>query len=581
MPSTQYPDFYWQTARDNILTDAALTMFQIALQHIGQDFDEIKDVIDDEYNSARGRGESQRHGGNFQTHIRVFEEAGWMYLEDEGERKVIRITPAGEQAAVLLLNTPDFLKAVPYFVVELLSRYQLNNPAGPNETRNQEMSEATSQSTIFPYWTIYKIMRSCENYITSEELQRFVFRLHRTEDIDRTINQILAFRRDKEAGATETQLNQNYPTPLTGAVREPKYIMGRAGIHIGKYPPVITKSGTSTYQLNPSYFRLIDEIINNEPIFREYLDNESWMRDYGQPVLIPEEFIPFAVPESENPVPLHYADLPDEDQIWRGVRNLVDAGRRNILFVGPPGTSKTWYALHIGAKLAEHQQHRFRNVQFHQSFGYEDFMEGYIPSDSRDSSATFVLKLKTFLLACNTAYRHPDELHVFVIDELNRGDPSRIFGEALTYVERRDEPFILSSGTKVIIPSNLVILATMNPYDKSISDLDMAMERRFVKVEMPPDKELLRKILIEKNSLSPALAGQIVGFFDFLSSVVEDRIGHAYFDRVGNVEQLRLVWEHSILPLLKKELRFQSADKLAAVEERFGQMITNIEGQTS
>src|SRR5437762_62935 len=107
-------------------------MFQIAATHVGEPFDSAKDVIDDEYVRAAGRTASERHGGNFQTWIQVAREVGLMYRDDGGR---LQITEAGEQALVLLARAPDFLKVVPYFVTELLARYQLNNPARPAEVR--------------------------------------------------------------------------------------------------------------------------------------------------------------------------------------------------------------------------------------------------------------------------------------------------------------------------------------------------------------------------------------------------------------------------------------------------------------
>ena len=137
-------------------------------------------------------------------------------------------------------------------------------------------------------------MRSCNNRITTDELRRFVFRLHRSEDIENVITLIHNYRRDLENGVDENTINQRYMPPLSGAVGEPKYIMARAGRHIGRHPSLINKPTPSTYELNPVYFDLIDNIIENEPIYKDYLDNETWMRDYGQPVEIDPQVIPFS-----------------------------------------------------------------------------------------------------------------------------------------------------------------------------------------------------------------------------------------------------------------------------------------------
>ena len=194
--------------------------------------------------------------------------------------------------------------------------------------------------------------------------------------------------------------------------------------------------------------------------------------------------------------PLNYMNITDADPIWQQVQELLAMGSRNILFVGPPGTSKTTYALSIGAKLVNNEAYRIHNIQFHQSFGYEDFMEGYVPSQNATAHSPFKLKAKVFFKACQEASKDfPDKYHVLVIDELNRGDPSRIFGEALTYMERRDEWFELSSEHPCIVPKNLIIIATMNPYDKSISDIDMAMERRFDKIFFYPSSKILERSL--------------------------------------------------------------------------------------
>lgn len=267
----------------------------------------------------------------------------------------------------------------------------------------------------------------------------------------------------------------------------------------------------------------------------------------------------------EDELRRRYKDMHRDDQRWQAVEELLKMGARNLLFVGPPGTSKTTYALAIGARLTGYVSKRLKKIQFHQSFGYESFMEGYVPSG--DSDTGFVLSDQIFLDACWDAYVDPDKYHVLVIDELNRGDPSRVFGEALTYIELRDEVFTLPSGKERVVPGNLIIIATMNPYDKSIASLDQATDRRFEKVTFDPDPELLREILVESGA-PQELMNSITEFFVFLTAIVEDRIGHAYFKGVTDETDLQMVWEHRLLPVLEQELRYDE-DKLKEILDEF------------
>jgi 5-methylcytosine-specific restriction protein B len=141
--------FYWRNARDSLITRRALQLFQILAKHEGEEFDAAKDDIDREYLTATGETEIARHGGKIQTAKEVYREAGWVDLSPNATgQSVIRITDAGRQALMLLTKLPDFLKAAPHFVVELLSRYQLNNPARP-PSRDPEYDAQLAESNHF------------------------------------------------------------------------------------------------------------------------------------------------------------------------------------------------------------------------------------------------------------------------------------------------------------------------------------------------------------------------------------------------------------------------------------------------
>ena len=252
-------------------------------------------------------------------------------------------------------------------------------------------------------------------------------------------------------------------------------------------------------------------------------------------------------------------DIPDDDPCLIRVLSLFQDGFGGVILSGPPGTSKTWYAEQIAAKLVGGEAERARFLQFHPSYQYEDFVEGYVP----EKAGRFKLQDKHLLIMCKAARRLAPKLCVLVIDELSRCDPSRVFGEALTYLEmrKREQKFKLASGTELSMPMNLRFLATMNPLDRGVDEVDAAMERRFAKIEMKPDEAKLAQFL-SRNRMDEGLAGRVIAFFRYLQKTQnpECRVGHSYFINARDEATLRRLWDHQLRFYLEKALRLNPQD---------------------
>ncbi|NTW99559.1 MAG: AAA domain-containing protein [Geobacteraceae bacterium] len=246
------------------------------------------------------------------------------------------------------------------------------------------------------------------------------------------------------------------------------------------------------------------------------------------------------------------SEMPDNHSLLLEVRSLLNDGFAGIIFSGPPGTSKSYYAAQIAAHLAEFEPERVRFIQFHPSYQYEDFVEGFIPDGDG-----FTLAPKHLLEMCDVAKEkgNEDKYCVLVVDELSRSDPGRVFGEALTYVEmtKREKPFYLSSGTETSIPRNLVFLATMNPFDRGVDEVDMAFERRFAKIDMDPDPVELDKILTV-NGLNDSLKSRLLAFFIQLQRENNPlcKVGHAYFIGVKDLASLERLWKYQLRSRIKR-----------------------------
>lgn len=236
--------------------------------------------------------------------------------------------------------------------------------------------------------------------------------------------------------------------------------------------------------------------------------------------------------------------------------------KKNIILQGAPGVGKTFAAKRLAFSIiGEKDTSRVMMVQFHQSYSYEDFIMGFRPS--KDG---FELAPGPFYEFCKTAQDDDERDYFFIIDEINRGNLSKIFGELLMLIEkdkRGEKLRLLYSNELFSVPKNVYLIGMMNTADRSIAIIDYALRRRFAFFELEPafNSEGFKTIMREANNPKfDALVEQIKVLNEFISrdeSLGEGfRIGHSYFcnDEIDEItdEWLRAVVKYELLPLLSE-----------------------------
>lgn len=271
--------------------------------------------------------------------------------------------------------------------------------------------------------------------------------------------------------------------------------------------------------------------------------------------------------EPETPVPMEPVVLPDAtdalaerlhvSRAW--LQECIDLlnDRPQLIFYGPPGTGKTFLAQEIAQHVAGDN---YKLVQFHPAYSYEDFFEGYRPVSRADGSIGFELRAGPLRALVDQASENPATPYVLIIDEINRGNLAKVFGELYFLLEYRDRSIDLlyasGSDKDFTFPKNVYLIGTMNTADRSIALVDAAMRRRFAFVALHPEEEptggLLRRWLTAHGRDTTT-----ADLLDELNARIEDsdfKIGPSYFMRsaVYEPDGLERVWRTAILPLLEE-----------------------------
>ena len=266
--------------------------------------------------------------------------------------------------------------------------------------------------------------------------------------------------------------------------------------------------------------------------------------------------------------------------------------KKQIIFYGPPGTSKTFVAEKF-AKYFVGTDEKIEIIQFHPSYSYEDFIEGIKPVKETEEEGgegygeiSYEVKPGIFREICKKAISSKEK-YVLIIDEINRGDLARIFGELIFGLEYRDRGITLpysssfeGKSVKLSIPNNFYIIGTMNTADRSIAFVDYALRRRFAHIRFEPNENILKEHLSKCGDIKDDLKeDNIISLFKELNKRVEEKlgkdkqIGHTYFmprpKKEGEKEAIDWEWLrkrmlYEIIPLLN-EYCYENSDILQEI----------------
>jgi len=316
----------------------------------------------------------------------------------------------------------------------------------------------------------------------------------------------------------------------------------------------------SLFKLTEEEYDVIREVIDNKNIITEKLLQSSNIKKYRFTDDIDKPFI-------------------SESDFLQAVALLKR--KKNIILQGPPGVGKTFIARKLAYEvMQEVKDVSIEMVQFHQSYSYEDFIQGLRPTQK----GGFDLRDGIFYSFCQRALAHPDRPFFFIIDEINRGNLSKIFGELMMLIEadKREEKFALKltyaedEEDRFYVPENLFIIGTMNTADRSLAIVDYALRRRFAFVPLQPDYGDNFRSFLSAKGVSALLIEHICSAITKVNSEIKKdvnlgegfQIGHSYFCTYPAKEDENKWWNEilsfELKPLLE-EIWFDDSSKVSEV----------------
>lgn len=306
-------------------------------------------------------------------------------------------------------------------------------------------------------------------------------------------------------------------------------------------------------KISESLTKIIDEG-GEQGVIKELKNTRSYVNKY-------RDFLSFCANLSEevldSTTPYEFTDDPDKPFIAEEKFNeIVELlfRKKNIILQGAPGVGKTFLAKKIAYQLiGMKKDENIETVQFHQSYSYEDFIQGIRPT----TTGEFKVRNGIFYNFCEIAKEHPNDTYVFIIDEINRGNLSKIFGELMMLIEfdKRSPRYALKltyseeDSPRFYVPENVYLIGCMNTADRSIAIVDYALRRRFAFCDVEPEfGESFKNFL--GTALSKGFVDELCNKVNHVNSIIRSssslgkglEIGHSYFCQLGSLDNEQEWW---------------------------------------